>query len=124
MLRGMQLDYLLFDATDEEDGSCSFDALASVLPDRLPALVREVETVLAWAHGVFGAPMAGAEAGAWDYELQAAEEPGQPLEARYDADRARLSLVPAPQGRAVLALTVTGSPVFAAAFRDAFPEAA
>ena len=45
----MELDYLLFDATDEETGSWSFDAMASVAPARLPALLREIEAVLAWA---------------------------------------------------------------------------
>ena len=42
----MPLAYLLFDSSDEDGGHCSFDAMASVLPDRLPALLREVEAVL------------------------------------------------------------------------------
>src|SRR6185369_12734006 len=47
----MQLDYLVFDASDEDSGRESFDAMASVAPDRLPALLAEVAAVLRWAHG-------------------------------------------------------------------------
>lgn len=118
----MPLDYLLFDATDEENGACSFDAMASVLPDRLPALLREVEAVLAWAHREFGVPGGGADEGEWDFALQAVQEPRRPLEVRYDAGRGSVLLSQVPQGRVTLTLTVTGSRPFAAAFRDAFPE--
>jgi hypothetical protein len=118
----MHLDYLLFDASDEENGACSFDAMASVLPDRLPALLREATAVLAWAHGAFGLPATGADEGEWDFALQALEEPDRPLEIRYDAGREQVSLPQAPRGRVTVSLTVTGSPDFAAAFRKAFPE--
>ncbi|MGV3572272.1 MAG: hypothetical protein ACO1PB_16865 [Ramlibacter sp.] len=118
----MRLDYLLFDATDGQSGSCSFDALASVLPDRLPALMREVEAVLAWAHRAFGAPAPGMDEGEWDFALQAAEEPGGALQVRYEGAPARVRLPQPPQGRVTISLTVTGSRAFAAAFREAFPE--
>lgn len=114
----MRLDYLLFDATDEEDGACSFDAMASVPPDRLPALLREVEAVLGWAHRAFGA--AGA-AGEWDFALQATDEEDAVVGIRLDPERGRVHL-PAPRGRTTLALTVSGSRAFAEAFREAFPE--
>lgn len=118
----MPLDYLLFDATDEENGACGFDAMASVLPDRLPALLHEVQAVLAWAHRAFGPPHVGAEEGEWSFELQATEEPEWPLEIGYDDGRTRVVLQQAPQGRVTLSLTVTGSRAFVAAFREAFPE--
>jgi hypothetical protein len=117
----MPLDYLIFDPTDEEDGACSFDAMASVLPDRLPSLLREVEAVLAWAHRAFGA--ADPE-GEWDFELQATGEGGEPVAVSYDGARAQVALPQAPAGRLTLALTVTGSAAFADAFRTAFPDAA
>jgi hypothetical protein len=119
----MQLDYLIFDPTDEEDGACSFDAMASVLPVRLAALLAEVQAVLAWAHGMFGAP-AGSGDGEWDYELQATSDDGQAWAIAYDAARASVSMPDAPPARLTLALTVTGSRAFADAFRAAFPEAA
>ena len=115
----MSLDYLLFDYSDEEGGSGSFDAMASVLPDRLPVLVDEVETVLRWAHREFGAPCA--EEGDWDFELQASCEPDTPLDAAYDATSGRLSLFPEVDARATLSLTLSGSHSFCEAFRLAFP---
>jgi len=117
----MPLDYLIFDPTDEEDGACSFDALASVLPDRLPALLREVQAVLAWAQGAFGGPDADGE---WDYELQATDEGGELVAISYDAARTQVAVPQPPAGRITLGLTVRGSAAFADAFRAAFPDAA
>ena len=119
---GMQLDYLLFDFTDEESGSCSFDAMASVLPDRLPALIHEIEAVLGWAYREFGAPAAEEDQGEWDYQLQAVGETDVPLEVSYDFERARVSMPPEFRGRATLTLTISGSSALGEAFRKAFPD--
>ena len=118
----MQLDYLLFDFTDEEAGSCSFDAMASVLPARLPAAIQEIEAVLGWANREFDAPAAASDEGEWDFELQAVGEPDVPLEISYDFDSARVSMPPGFKGRVTLALTISGSRAFGEAFRQAFPE--
>lgn len=117
----MHLDYLLFDRSDEDGGAGSFDALASVLPDRLPALLREVEAVLQWAHRAFGAPGA-ADAGGWDFDLQATGPQGEPLHVAYDAVRARATVDPAGKQRVALSLTVSGPAGFCEAFGQAFPE--
>jgi hypothetical protein len=117
----MPLDYLLFESTDEETGACSFDAMASVLADRLPALIHEVETVLGWACREFGAPSSVEENGEWDFELQAVAEHDVSLEITYDCERAVLAMPRVP-GRVTLALTLTGSLAFAAAFTDTFPD--
>jgi hypothetical protein len=113
------LDYLLFDFSDEEGGAGSFDAMASVLPDRLPALAAEVEAVLRWAHREFGAP--SGEEGEWDFELQAACEPDTRLNAVYDAAGGRLSLASHCDARTTLSLTLSGPASFCEAFRHAFP---
>lgn len=118
----MHLDYLLFDFSDDDAGACSFDAMACVRVARLPALVREVEAVLAWAHRAFGAPSGAGDEGGWDFELQATLEPDTPLPIAYDAQGARLSLAPPAEGRVTLALTLTGPGAFGAALRDTFPE--
>ncbi len=118
----MQLDYLIFDSTDEETGSCSFDAMASVLADRLPALIGEVDAVLAWAHREFGAPQAAADEGEWDYELQAVGESDVPLEVSYDFERERVSMPLGLRGRMTITLTLSGSRAFGEAFREAFPD--
>ena len=117
----MRLDYLVFDVSDEDDGSSCFDALASVLPERLPALVREVEAVLGWAVRTFGAPASDGGAGEWDFDIQASSEGGEELAVTSDASRGRVS-VQKPHDRLTLALTLSGSPAFATAFRQEFPE--
>ena len=101
------LSYLLFDATDEESGACAFDAMASVLPDRLPALLAEVQAVLAWATHLFGPACNDddeGDAGDWAFELQTTDVAG--------AD-----------GRVTLTLTISGHSAFAEAFRQAFVDA-
>jgi hypothetical protein len=118
----MQLDYLLFDFTDDEAGSCSFDAMASVLPARLPALIDEIEAVLGWAYREFGAPSAAADEGEWGFELQAMGEHEGPLEIAYDFERAGVSIPQGLGGRVTLALTLSGSHAFGSAFRNAFPD--
>jgi hypothetical protein len=118
----MELDYLLFDATDEETGSWSFDAMASVAADRLPALLREIEAVLGWAWREFGAPSIPGEDGEWGFDLQAMGDNDLPLDITYDAERAQVSLPVRRDGRVTVTLTVTGPSAFAAAFREAFSE--
>ena len=114
----MQLHYLLFDFSDEEGGAGSFDAMASVLPHRLPAVLAEVEAVLRWAHREFGAASAD---GDWDFELQATCEPDTPLHATCDAASGRVALSPHCDALTTLSLTLGGSSAFCEAFRRAFP---
>lgn len=116
----MELDYLLFDFSDEEGGAGSFDAMASVLPDRLPALLGEIEAVLRWSQREFGAASTD---GDWDFELQATCEPDTPLHATYDVARGRVALSPACDALTTLSLTLSGSRAFCEAFRQAFAGA-
>lgn len=116
-----EFQYLDFDFSDEESGRGSFDAMASVLPDRLPALLGEIGTVLQWAIGVFGAAGAEEDESEWGYELQGVAEPGTPLNAVYDEDRGAVMLTPdSGQARTTLTLTLSGSPAFCDAFRERF----
>ena len=118
----MQLQYLDFDFSDEESGRGSFDAMASVLPARLPALLDEIAAVLRWAGQTFGAAGALQDEGEWDYELQAIAEPDTPLQIAYDESAGALSLGPAADAssRITLTLTLSGSPGFCEAFRAGF----
>ena len=95
----MELVYLIFDFTDEGAGRGSYDAMASVLPDRLPAVMAEVDAVLRWAREEFGE--ASAEAGEWDFELRVTD----------DDDAV---------ARKTLTLTLAGSQAFCDAFAQAF----
>ena len=118
----MQLHYLDFDFSDEDSGRGSFDAMASVVASRLPALLAEIAAVLGWAGRAFGRAGALQDEGEWDYELQGIVEPDTPLEVVYDEGRGEVSLTPAAAGaaRTTLTLTLSGSPGFCEAFREAF----
>ncbi len=118
----MTLDYLEFDFSEDTEGNGSFDAMASATPEKLPALVAEVEGVLAWAHGAFGEPGALEDGASWDLELQGVHEVATPLAVSYAAPRYQLSMTPSGSGapRTTLSLTVSGTPAFCEAFRQAF----
>lgn len=120
----MQLDYLDFDFSDEESGRGAFDAMASVLPARLPALLAEMKAVLHWATDTFGPPGATDDEGEWNYELAGLLEPATPLEVVYDRSRDELLVTPAAgDARTTLTLTLSGSPGFCAALRERFEVA-
>lgn len=118
----MQLQYLDFDFSDEDSGRGSFDAMATVGSARLPALLAEIAAVLGWAGRTFGRAGALQDEGEWDYELQGIAEPATPLQLAYDERACEVLLTPAATGPALttLTLTLSGSPGFCDAFRDAF----
>jgi hypothetical protein len=115
----MQLNYLEFDFSDEESGRGSFDAMASVLPERLPALLAEIGAVLRWATETFGPAAPLEDEGEWDYDVQAVAEPATPLKVSCDAASGAIELSPLGAGetRTTLTLTLGGSPAFCEAFR-------
>lgn len=115
----MNLAWLDFDSTEDADGHGSFDAMASASPAQLPALESEVVRVLAWAHAEFGQPGPLEEGGEWDFELQGVREVPTALDVRYVGGR--LAMEPRETGaaRVTLSLTLTGTPAFCAAFRQA-----
>ena len=119
----MQLQYLEFDFSDDGEGLGTFDAMASAAPAQLPALQAEVLRVLEWAQREFpGGPAPLDEGGDWDCELQGVQETATALDVRYDAGAGRLELQPGATAapRTTLSLTLTGTPQFCAAFRQAF----
>ncbi|MBA2673258.1 hypothetical protein [Ramlibacter sp.] len=120
----MQLHYLDFDFSDEDSGRGSFDAMASVLPGRLPALLAEVAGVLRWAETAFGPAGALQDEGEWDYALQGVAEPDTPLAVAWDAAGGAVSLLPAAAvdsaPRTTLTLTLSGSPAFCEALCERF----
>ena len=118
----MQLQYLDFDFSDEDSGRGSFDAMASVVPARLAALIGEVEAVLRWAQQAFGSAGALEDEGEWDYELQATTDSEAPLKVAYSEASGEVSLGRAAgtAARITLTLTLSGSPAFCEAFRANF----
>lgn len=119
----MQLHYLVFDFSDEDSGRGSFDAMAGVGGPRLPALLAEIGAVLAWAHRAFGPAGALQDEGEWDYELQGITEPDTPIDVRYEGGGRVMLAAGAGGATTTLTLTLSGSPGFCQAFREAFDSA-
>ena len=93
------LQYLDFDYSEDDAGSGTWDAMASVWPAQVNALLAEVALVLDWAHGEFPdghGPLD--EGGEWDHDVLSAQE----------------------DGRHTVTLTINGTPAFVAAWRAQF----
>ena len=119
----MTLHFLDFDYSEDEEGTGTWDAMASVPTDRLPELLAEITALLDWAHTEFGALRGPVETGGlWDYDLQC-ERDGLPLLALgFDIHERQIHPRPQsqPQAWVTLTLTLSGGPAFAAAFMDRF----
>lgn len=71
----MKLQYLIFDASDDGEGTGSWEAMASVRAADLPAVLAEVQTVLDAAGRSAPGPRGPLdEGGIWDAELQQQRE--------------------------------------------------
>ncbi len=67
----MTLHYLIFDASDDGEGTGSWEAMASVRATDLPAVLAEVQAVLAAAERQAPGPRGPLdEGGVWDADLQ------------------------------------------------------
>ena len=93
----MRLSYLIFDAADDGEGTGSWEAVASVRRDQLPAVMAEVDTVLQHAERRAPGPRGPLdEGGVWDADTQQ----------RDDGDRTEVTLTltgPWDWGEALLA---------------------
>lgn len=71
----MTLHYLIFDAADDGEGTGSWEAVASVRRTELPAVMAEVDAVLARAQREAPGPRGPLdEGGAWDADTQVQED--------------------------------------------------
>lgn len=69
--RPMQIHYLLFDPSDDGEGTGSWEAMASVRGAQLPEVMQEVRAVLAWAEAHSPGPRGPLdEGGVWDADEQ------------------------------------------------------
>jgi len=67
----MQLQYLIFDASDDGEGTGSWEAMASVRVDELPTVMSEVRAVEAAAHADAPGPRGALDdGGVWDLDIQ------------------------------------------------------
>ena len=117
----MTLDYLDFDYSEDEEGTGTWDAMASVKAERVTALANELVQLLRWANQKFAGRQGAAEDGFdWDYDLQAQDDDGQPLSARFDKSSGQLELQASATGRTTVNLSLSGSLQFGDALREAF----
>lgn len=73
--RRMQLQYLLFDTSDDGEGTGTWDAMASVRASQLPEVMQEVQTVLDWAERHSPGPRGPLDdGGTWDADQLAQTE--------------------------------------------------
>ena len=116
------LDYLIFDYSEDDEGTATWDAMATVRADRLPALESEVLQVLRWAEQQFPQQRGAIDEGAaWDFDLSARTAAGDDI--RITANLAVPALYHAPlaaEQTLTLTLTLTGRSAFADAFVQAF----
>lgn len=119
----MSLQYLDFDYHEDAQGHGTFEAMASVPAQRLPALEAEIVRVLDWAHAGFAGQRAALdEGGEWDYQLEAQQEWSVPETLDYDEAARHLRRHPGAAGpvRHVLTLTLSGTASFCEALRQRF----
>lgn len=119
----MQLIYLDFDYSEDDEGTGLFDALATVNGARWPALQAEAAAVLAWAHAHFpDGPAPVEDGGSWSHDLHARQELTVPVAVRFDAERGTLETNPGTPDapRHTLGLSISGTAAFCAALREAF----
>ncbi len=65
------LQFLMFELLDADEHSHTWEAMASVAPQRVPAVLADVMRVLAWAQGQLGTdPQSLDDGGDWDALLQ------------------------------------------------------
>lgn len=123
----MNLHLLDFDCSEDADGVTCWDALAHPSARYTPALLAEVEQLLAWAHGFSPAGPGPLEDGAdWDFDLQvklhdpSANPACVTARVRFEPAQSRLLLVPEPTAdqRLELGLSLSGTPGFAQAFHE------
>jgi hypothetical protein len=69
------LHYLIFDASDDGEGTGTWDAMASVRASEVPAVMAEVQAVLTWAEQHSPGPRGPLdEGGAWDADQQVQQD--------------------------------------------------
>ncbi len=122
----MNLQYLVFDASEDPEGGGVFEAMASTGPQQAAAVLAEVAQVLDWAHATFPGQRAPTEEGGeWDFDLRSVQEVATPQALDHDERRrafdVRLGTAGPP--RHTVTLSIGGTAAFCEAFRSRFAAA-
>lgn len=117
------LHFLDFDYSEDDEGTSTFDAMASAVPTQLGALHAEVASVLAWAHAHFPDACGPSEdGGRWQYDLQGVQEIATPVTLDFDTTTGHIVATPGTPAapRATVTLSLSGDAEFCASLRSAF----
>lgn len=119
----MSLHYLEFDHSEDTEGVFTFDAMASVAPAHLPAVLAEIERVLAWAFAHFPGSRGLLDEGMqWDFDLQSQREFTVPDRIDFEEATGRVRIQAGEAGvpRYTVTLSLSGEGAFGEAFIAAF----
>jgi hypothetical protein len=112
----MPLHYLDFDYSEDDEGVGTWDAMASVTPQHLPALLAELEQVLDWAHQFCGRHAPIDDGGDWDFDLQILCDEAAPHQLVYDQRSGKIAITPGTTlARYTLSLALSGRAAFGSA---------
>lgn len=107
--------FLFFDLLDADEHSHTWEAMASVAPPLVPAVLREAAGLVAWAQAQFGSgPQPLDDGGQWDawLQYQADQAPPQTLSGHLHTDPdAPLPIPPGTQWVAVTLTLVAAAPL-------------
>lgn len=119
----MPLNYLIFDTSDDGEGTGTWDAMASVAAPQRAAVHAEIAAVLAWAHRAFAGERGPLDdGGRWDYDLQETEDTATPWHLAFDDATGQLNAQAGRAGvpRHTVTLSISGDADFGAALRERF----
>ena len=88
----MPLQFLDFDLSEDTDGLCSWDALASPAARHTPELLAEVRALLEALHQALGPAGPVADGHRWDLDLQIHDEQGHPVALESEVQALRITL--------------------------------
>lgn len=104
----LALQWLVFDASESDDGGCSLEAMASVPPQRLPEVLAEVAQVLNWARRLApGGPQPLDDGGDWDTLLQIQADVSPLQDVAWTPGSTPFSLPPLPADTRWVAVVLT-----------------
>ena len=115
----MNLQYLEFDRSEDAEGVVCWDALAQPTAQHTPALLAEVNRLLAWAHRFDPHPGCLEEGAVWDFDLRI-QQKATPLVTQWHSAAEVLVVSPMPNATEAMALSLSlsGTPAFAQAFAE------
>ena len=113
------LQYLMFEETASDGHSLTWEAMASVPPVRLPAVLDEAALVMAWASRHLGTPPCPLDdGGEWDALLEVQTDGGPLRSLLWECTSGHIQPPPIPENTQWVTFTITL--VVCSAWADSF----